>query len=237
MEYTIQTTVEGSLCDERCRMTPAYILRLAQDVSAAHCVELGIDRATLLTQGKLFLLAKLRLTILKTPMENDKLTITTRPYAPVRFTYPRFTDICSGSGALLARIDSRWILVDASTFRIETGVPSFLEGMFPAPPEDTADFRVPRRDDYKKLYDLPVRYSMIDKNGHMNNTVYASVATDAVGDLIRSGADISSMTISYHKEARYGTTLSIEVSGGNDGSYVRGLLPDGTPCFEVSIDQ
>ncbi len=236
MEYTIHTTVDGSLCDEKGRMRPSYILRIAQEISGQHCDSLGLGRADLLKKDMLFLLAKLKLTVKRTPKENESLTVTTRPFSPVRFAYPRFTDIYGENGDELVHLDSRWILVDTASFRILREVPDFLD-IFPDLPKEAGDFRVPRRADYEKLYDLPVRYSMIDKNGHMNNAVYADVITDAVGEKIRAGGDISSMIIAYHKEVMFGQILCLELSSEGGTDCIRGMLPDGTPCFESLVEQ
>lgn len=233
MEHIERTVVRGSLVDESCRMTPAYMLRLAQDISAAHTDVLGIGRETLMEKGGIFLLAKIRITVTKTPHIGDRIVVKTRPYEPMRFVYPRFTDICDDDGNVMARIDSRWVLVDTESFHIMRDVPPYLDGMFP-PAGDIGDFRVERRSDYAPAYELPVRYSMIDRNSHINNCVYATIATDAFGDRLREGRDIKEMIITYHKETPFGERLSIETAEDGDMLFVRGIC-GGLPRFESSM--
>ena len=81
-----------------------------------------------------------------------------------------------------------------------------------------------------------VRYSHLDVNGHLNNTVYGDLVTDLLPfeELVNRG--IREFRIVFRHEARHGEELRLQLlhDGAEDCWYAVGHRADG-PCFEAQV--
>ena len=81
-----------------------------------------------------------------------------------------------------------------------------------------------------------VRYSHLDVNGHLNNTVYGDLVCDVLPfeELVNRG--IREFRIVFRHEARYGEELGLQLfhDREEDCWYVTGHRADG-PCFEAQV--
>ena len=227
--------VQYSYCDSFNRMTLSYLLKEAQEISMQHCDQLGLSNAFLASLGKVFLLAKLHVTVHDMPKGGQIVRIATIPYLPVRLQYPRFTRVYDREGTLLAEVDSRWMLVDIESRRIVRRPPEDLPLPFPQI-EGLGDFKFPKLadEDLRPAGRIRVQYSMADTNRHLNNAVYADLACNQAEEELMAGKTIKSLSLFYHHEARFGEEM--ELSSYREGKtfYLRGQLP-ACLCFESEL--
>ncbi len=230
--YSKPVTVQYYECDFRNNMRLSFLLKHAQQLAMEQCDQLGIGHRFMASLNKAFLLAKLRGTIHRLPQAGEKLLARTIPFMPVKAQYQRLMEFYDEQGALLVKLDTRWLLADTQTRRIVRKMPLELEGQFNQP-EGLEDFRLPRMEGLKEREQITVRYSQMDVNRHMNNTVYADLLTDCAEDILMEGEEnrISGFGIVYHKEARLGETLQLSRRVMEKAVVVQGVKEEGA-CFE-----
>lgn len=230
-----ETRVQYSYCDSFNRMTLSYLLKEAQEISMQHCDQLGLSNAFLASLGKVFLLAKLHVTVHDMPKGGQIVRIATIPYLPVRLQYPRFTRVYDREGTLLVEVDSRWMLVDIESRRIVRRPPEDLPLPFPEI-EGLGDFKFPKLSDeaFLPAGQVRVRYSMADTNRHLNNAVYADLACNQAEEELMAGKPVKSLSLFYHHEARFGEEMKLSSYREGDTFYLRGRLPEWL-CFEAVL--
>ena len=132
--YSESFTVKAYECDAEARMTPGAILRRAQQISTDQCDLLGLTNEVYARTHTAFLLAKLAVEFYAPVRAGQCVTLATRPSAPQRAVYGRYTTLCAQDGTVLSAVDSRWILVDTRTKRILRRPPEDMPMPFVQPP-------------------------------------------------------------------------------------------------------
>lgn len=231
--FEMQQSVEYAYCDHRGEARLSYLLAMAQQISMAHCDSGGVGGDFFRDRGTAFLLAKLRLDIPRTPRGSEQLTLFTRPNLPVRAQYRRLTSFSAQDGELLCSMDSRWVLVDIASRHLLRRLPEGIELPF-LEAEELPDFRqsLPP-DDLTLREEISVRYSMLDINNHMNNTVYGDIISNLLESRLLSGKRIRSVEIFYHNEALFGDKLQLWCSDTEDEFFIR-ANNGAAVCFEAA---
>ncbi len=150
-----------------------------QEAAADHAERLGFGFDAMLAARRHWVLNRLRLEILREPVSGETLEIETWPSAPERL-FARREFRVNIAGELVGRASSRWAVIDAVTLR-----PRRLEELAEAMPDNSdrkvwSDFpdRLPDAPDDGEGFTVPVRYTLEDVNGHMNNAEYAGLVQD-----------------------------------------------------------
>ena len=233
LQYEKEITVEQYQCDLRDQLSMGGLLRQIQQISTDHCDALGVTAQRYQEARAAFLLAKISVECLRPIAAGERLRIITRPSAPARAVYYRFTSILDQQGREICAADARWTLIDVQKRRILRNPPPELGLPFTAPVERTLDVSIPRPAELESMGDFTASYSRTDRNGHLNNTFYADLACDILPMELISQRPLSRMTLAYHKELRLGQSMELfRAPQGPDGWYVCGALPQGK-CFEA----
>ena len=220
--------------DRFARMTPGHMLREAQQIAMEHCDQLGYTVAAMLAVHRVFLLAKVRLTVERAPLEGERIRLTTTAMTPKRIIYKRVCAFDSLDGQRLATVDSRWTLVDTVTRRITRDALPGLTDML-APAEDIADIPARRLTCAEEEASVRVTYSMVDTNRHVNNAFYADWVCDALSGQLERGARVRDMKLFYHHEAVPGDVVRIR-SAAQDGVYAFAGETDAGHCFDAEVE-
>lgn len=225
--------VQYSYCDWRNQMPLSYLLKEAQEISMQHCDQLGIGSAALRKRNMVFLLSKIQVTVARMPVGGETVRVRTVPYLPVRLQYPRFTFFYDAQGALLAQVDSRWVLVETDTRKIFRRPPAGLSLPFPESPP-LEEIKLPRTQELLERETIRVRYAQTDVNGHLNNASYADLVCNCLEEHFYEQKQVGRFSIAYHHEALRGEEITL--LQGEEGGLcsVKGMLPSG-PCFESAV--
>jgi len=227
--------VEYSSCDVKNEMNLSYILKKSQEISMQHCDEMEIGTDFLSTVNKVFLLAKMKVTVFQMPKGGDILKIKTIPYLPERLQFQRINRFYNDNDKLMIDVDSRWILVDTTTGRISRDIPKkFVDCMAFNAPKHPEDFKIKKYDDMNFVESIKVRYSQIDTNNHLNNAAYADIICNCAEKNL-TDKSIKDFSIVYHHEAKYSKIINLYTTHKDDMLYVKGILEDGGLCFESSL--
>lgn len=238
MIYTKIFPVRQNDVDFRGRATPGALLRCSQQIAAEHAEHLGITQELYTTTHTAYVLAKLALHIVRAPAAGEALTLQTEPEALRHAVNRRFTAMLDEQGRETACVDSRWVLIDTDRRMILRRHPAaFPSSGWAERVERELPMKLSRmrREDCEALGTQRACYSRCDTNGHMNNTVYADLACDALPLHVWQTGTVQDAVLYYHKEVPLGeTTLLYRARKAENVWYVSGWQGD-TCNFEAEL--
>lgn len=198
------------------------ILNYLQDIAGAHASRLGVSVADLRPGGLTWVLSRIHLLVERYPRAEETVTVRTWPATRHGLFTCREFELFDAEEACVARASTSWALLKVATRR-----PVRLEEHLPPYP------LVPRRavdDDFAALPAFPqeataemgfrVLRGDLDINHHVNNTVFAGWALEAVPDGIAAGV-LTELEIAFRAEALYGESIVSRCAVVEDGE---------TPC-------
>ena len=236
--FTEPHLIDYSAVDGEYNLKLSALLRFMQNAATAHYETLGVGRMKLIEDGVVFLLSKIALKVGKMPKSNETVTLTTWEYGIkgayfVRnFTFS--TENCEN--AVIAQ--TLWVAANPETHSI------VRPSDFPYPiNENPVEVGVSAGKVSDRGYQAvrvetrTVRYSDLDCNGHMNNTVYADICTDILFNHIGK-VDVHEFAINFNRECKVGDELTLTLSKSPTDPtdfVISGDFPDGTNSFKSRI--
>lgn len=220
-------------CDVHLNLRPAAALRLMQYAATHHLDSLGLHYERLYDEGFVFMLSAVGLKFMRPIKAGERVLVATVPVAPKGVSLLRETVMFDEAGVLVAECQSAWVMVSHDTNTLLR--PSVFSGRLPTLCEDYAPFcdvtriRIPACAEFSG--ERRVRFSDLDRNRHMNNTVYADILCDAFAELLMDGATVSSLFIKFKAQARLGDSLSLYTMTEGDRHIINAKLFE-TLCFE-----
>ena len=206
------------------------LMRFFQSAAESQLAENGMSYDNLKEAKRAFILSRITIKICQDGSVGDNLVAYTYPTESKGFTFQRCFGI-DRCGEPIARATSAWALVDTETRRL-LRVDSFDLGLELLPPHDLEMGRFILPKEMIEVGAYTVGYGAIDRNRHMNNTVYPDVyLTYLPPDKIR----LTEITISYRSEAVMGDILKVFMSKGEDSFYFKTVKQDGTVNTEAEI--
>ncbi len=183
------------------RAKPSVLLHFAQEAAEGHCLILSADWQTLQEKGLFWAVIRQKLQISRLPRAGEVLTVETWPMPTTRVAYPRSTVAYDEAGNEVFRAISLWVLMDCTTRAMilpgKSGIAiqGTLRGTELAVPGSLAH----RENACQTL--RTVRYSHLDRNGHMNNTRYLDWLEDLLPAAFHENHPLREVTVCYLSEA------------------------------------
>jgi len=184
------------------------ILNYMQDIAGVHASRLAVSVADLRPGGLTWVLSRLHLQMERYPRAEEMVRVSTWPATRQGLFTCREFELYDGNELCVGRASTSWALLKITTRR-----PVQLEEHLPPYP------LMPRRaldDDFSALpaftesstTDMKFRVlrDNMDINHHVNNTVFAGWAMEAVPDEIAAGS-LAELEIAFRAEAVYGETV------------------------------
>ena len=210
-----------------------------QEIAADHAAALGFGFQDMAALGVFWVLARMKLRILQQPEVGWTLTLETWPGNFRRLFAARHFRFTDGGGNEIAIATSQWMVLSRDhqrPHRVElvgdkmpdtSDLPAYFDlSSRPAtvPPGETGQC-------------FPVRFSMEDVNGHLNNAGYMALAQDAVEAELNRPAAFSEMEIAFHASARAPGMLRLYTAAGESDSdrMISGYLENGTLSFCAAL--
>lgn len=227
--YSEKRTVQLGETGPGGRIKISSLFNHLQGVTGAHSHSIGFGTADILKEGFTWVISRYRLSIASLPALFESFTISTwRSGETGNFAIREYL-LSNGSGAVLTRGTSSWVLLDFRNGRAVA--PSSRHPDYPINPERALDDRfesipVVSNPVYEK--EFIVRRGDLDINNHVNNAYYIAWMVETGEDVIRH-LDLSDISVSFKGEAKYGDTVISQVSGdGRDGRLVHRLSLKGS---------
>jgi acyl-ACP thioesterase len=203
--FTMDLPVRYHELDNCGNLRVATLLNYLQDTAGRHAMLLGVSMADLRKRGLTWVLSRIHLLVERYPRAGETVTIRTWPAIRQEIFTCREFELCDDHGNWVARATTSWAVLNAATRR-----PVRLEGNLPPYP------LMPQRavdDDFASLPAFPeaataeigfrVLRTDLDINNHVNNTVYAGWALEAVPDSVAAGK-LTELEIAFRTEVHLG---------------------------------
>lgn len=212
------------------RLKPSSILRIIQEAASRHLEQDGLTYEYMRSKGVVFLLVKECVKINSYPRCEDIVTAETWFHGYEGVAFVREVRFLSEAGETLIEAQTNWVTADPETHRIIR--PSMFPFSMPEVSDCVANVK-PRRIRIPKDAEMAgireVRFSDIDCNSHMNNTVYADIMCDYFPGSL-SERELREFQIEYSNEALLGDKITILTAASEDGYLFEGKVGD-KKCF------
>ncbi|MBR5738948.1 MAG: hypothetical protein IKY02_03060 [Lachnospiraceae bacterium] len=203
-------------CDVNRRLRLSELFNWFQEIAIADTEEHDMGRDKTLDKGLLWVVTGYRVEIGRLPEYDETITLESWAGKTMHIFFPRYFRMKDAGGNVLLQASSFWVLIDAATRKVifpeEAGVymdEVVVEGAPGIP-------RPPRIGETPEEVPFTVTYSVLDLNGHMNNTRYFDAVQDAIYPL-KKAAPPKLILVEFKNEARPGETFMIRY-GEQDGT-------------------
>lgn len=221
-------------------MRLSAILRYQQEAAECHLSPGGLGWNDLEGHGIAFVTSRWHASIRRLPLVNEQVTLTTwhRERKGPRFL--RCYEWTDESGEVLLQGVMQFALVSVADHRLLRG-DEFMQLADMPQPARGVDCADPSRFTLPALSEngtYRVRWSDIDRNGHMNNTHYADLLWDFLPAALQ-GRRAADVQLHFAGESRLGDTLTMEAGQDDTAAYVRGSTERGcafAACVELTDD-
>ena len=191
------------------RLKPSMILYFVQEVAGKHFNRISMDYDALEKLGMIWAIIRQRVQITRLPRRGEKLRVETWPMPTTRVAYPRSVVAYDEQGNECFRAITLWVLMDLNKRSMILPGKSGIEvagtlrgNELAAPlglPAKTLNNRSSRC----------VRFTDLDRNGHMNNTRYFEWIYDLLPSAFHGSHRVKEFTVCYFSESREGDELTL----------------------------
>ena len=214
--YKQNFTLSHIHVDRYGRATPASLLYLVQEAAGKHSALLKVGHDTLSHQNLFWAVTRNRVQVTRLPRLGETVCVETWPMPTTRVAYPRSVVAYDENRNELFRSISLWVLMDSRTRGMvlpgKSGivVSGALTGMELSAPHAIATRPM------EHTATRSVGYSLLDRNGHMNNTRYMDWVYDLLPSDFHKDHPVQEFTVCYLNEAREGDqiVLSYQLTDG-----------------------
>lgn len=219
--YEKDYTIQSSDVDMFRRLRVSKLFEFMQEAAIHHTEALGAGRAKTLERGFLWVVTMQHAEINRLPEYDEKVKLISWPGITMSVMFPRYYELVSDSGELLARGSALWMLMDMverdMVFPDEEGIE--IEGCVTGKEYPLPKPLKPIETD--KSVDFTVPFSYSDINGHLTNTKYFDIAEDMTS-LSALGRTPKYVFAEYSGEARFGETVDIALTETDNLVYLAG---------------
>lgn len=231
--------ISSDYTDLRSQCRLSSLLALMQRAADAHVEYMGVPWKEMRDSGMGWMLITLDIEFQRMPQILEQISIQTWSKGTKGVLWLRDYRVLDEEGGLILQSRTVWALVDVEKRKIlrPSAFPYQLDVHSDESIGDVPDkVQVPPDVRLHEAYQMRVRYSGIDANGHLNNSRYADICMDALTEEEILQISPQTFRITYHNEARMGDDIRVKRSELSEESiYFRGEFQDGKPVFEACL--
>lgn len=218
-------------------LKPSVAMKYFQEMSDAHCIEVGNGYQTLRDRDMAFISVRTSITFHNTPKVGDRFLCETWQRGLKGVQWLRDCVMKNEAGEHLVESTTGWVLMNLTERRALRS--NKVNGMVTCfAPELALTHERLRR--MKLPEDMPVvarrlvEYCDIDYFGHLNNCVYADIIMNAL-PISLEGQEVWKLDISFINEATQGDVLEIRAVEQDGVCWLAGYHDRGR-CFEAMVE-
>ena len=227
--------------DAAWRLKPAAFMDLAQEAAGLHAVELGFGYEDLIKNNTAWILSRVNIKFVDTPLWRDDVTLTTWHKGANRLFFLRDFIMTDKDGKERVKATTSWLVLNLETRRLVRDPMLMEEGTVCTENviETPADkVQMPKDVPAELVLEHSVAYSDVDMNNHTNNAMYMQWAMDAVDYETASAKAVKEITINFNRETKAGDVVAIYRAcvEKEDGLhvFVEGKVEDASSfCVEI----
>ena len=215
--FETKTTITAMDVDCFGRCKPSVLLYLAQEAADGHCDILKLDWDTMAKRNLFWAIIRSRVRVTRLPQLGEEITIRTWPLPTTRTAFPRAVELLDEKGQTLVQIISLWVLMDTQSRAMVLPGKSGVEvaGLLTGSELAAPGSIMPRESENSLC--RTVRFTELDRNGHMNNTRYLDWVADLPEAAFHKQHPVQEFTICYLSEAREGDRVTLSYQLSNEG--------------------
>ena len=241
LKYTQNFHIPCYNTDAAWRLKPAAFMDLAQEAAGLHAVELGFGYEDLIKNNTAWILSRVNIKFVDTPLWRDDVTLTTWHKGANRLFFLRDFIMTDKDGKERVKATTSWLVLNLETRRLVRDPMLMEEGTVCTENviETPADkVQMPKDVPAELVLEHAVAYSDVDMNNHTNNAMYMQWAMDAVDYEVASTRAVKEITINFNRETKAGDVVAIYRAcvEKEDGLhvYVEGKVDDASSfCVEI----
>lgn len=198
--------------DASWRLKPAAFMDLAQEAAGLHAVHLGFGYDDLIKTNTAWILSRVNVKFIDTPLWREDMTLTTWHKGFNRLFFLRDFVMTDKEGRERVKATTSWLVLNLETRSMVRDPELVEEGTVCSENaiENQADkVRMPRDVEAVPLYSRVVGYSDVDMLGHANNAMYMQWAMDAVDYELASAKPVKEFTINFNHEIKAGEKVTL----------------------------
>lgn len=198
--------------DASWRLKPAAFMDLAQEAAGLHAVYLGFGYDDLIKTNTAWILSRVNVKFIDTPLWRDDVTLTTWHKGFNRLFFLRDFVMTDKDGRERVKSTTSWLVLNLETRSMVRDPKLVEEGTVCTDNaiETPADkVRMPRDIEALAVYERVVGYSDVDMLGHANNAMYMQWAMDAVDYELASTRPVKEFTINFNHEIKAGQKVTL----------------------------
>ena len=216
-QYVQSFLVDDMAVDRFGYLKPSAILFYAQEVAGAHCKALALDYDTLAKRRMFWAVIRHRVQVTRMPKLGETIRVETWPMPTTRAAYPRSVVAYDENGSECFRSISLWVLMDLDTRNMilpgKSGI--VISGTLRGTELALPNGLVPKPMSNSRSRE--VRFTDLDRNGHMNNTRYLDWIEDLFPCSFHREHSLKKFTVCYLAEAREGQRLTMHYGVPEEG--------------------
>ena len=241
LKYTQNFHIPCYNTDAAWRLKPAAFMDLAQEAAGLHAVELGFGYEDLIKNNTAWILSRVNIKFVDTPLWRDDVTLTTWHKGANRLFFLRDFVMTDKDGKERVKATTSWLVLNLETRRLVRDPMLMEEGTVCTENviETPADkVQMPKDVPAEIVLEHAVAYSDVDMNNHTNNAMYMQWAMDAVDYETASTKAVKEITINFNRETKAGDVVAIYRAcvEKEDGLhvFVEGKVEDASSfCVEI----
>ena len=241
LKYTQNFHIPCYNTDAAWRLKPAAFMDLAQEAAGLHAVELGFGYEDLIKNNTAWILSRVNIKFVDTPLWRDDVTLTTWHKGANRLFFLRDFIMTDKDGKERVKSTTSWLVLNLETRRLVRDPMLMEEGTVCTENviETPADkVQMPKDVPAELVLEHSVAYSDVDMNNHTNNAMYMQWAMDAVDYETASAKAVKEITINFNRETKAGDVVAIYRAcvEKEDGLhvFVEGKVEDASSfCVEI----
>ena len=198
--------------DSRWRLKPASFMDLAQEAANTHAAILGFGYDDLISSRTAWILSRVNIHFLRTPLWRDEVTLSTWHKGLERLFFLRDFILTDKEGNECIKATSSWLVLNLDTRRLVRDPHLMDEGTTcsdNALEVPAGKVQMPKDIEASFVMDHIVSYSDVDLLGHTNNAMYMHWAMDAMDYSLVSDRQVRELTVNFNHETKAGETVRI----------------------------
>ena len=210
--YRLNFEITDLHVDRYGRTKPSMLLYFVQEAAGQHCSLLAVDHETLSHKHLFWAVTRNRVQVTRLPKLHETITVETWPMPTTRVAYPRSVVAYDAGGEELFRSISLWVLMDSRTRAMvlpgKSGIT--VDGTLTG-----TELAVPHAIAARAMENTATRtvgYTLLDRNGHMNNTRYMDWVEDLLPSAFHEDHPLQEFTVCYLNEARENDVIDLGYS-------------------------
>lgn len=217
--YSKEITLTDAFVDCFGKLKLSSLLYFAQEVAGEHFDRIAMDYDSLAEKNLFWAIIRTRVQIERLPCRGETVHLVTWPMPTTRVAYPRALTAYDKDGKVLYRCLSVWVLMDLTTRAMVlpgksgVAVDGLIMGDELAVPAGIAAGKP------EQHVSRQVTYSLLDRNGHMNNTHYLTWAEDLLPSSFHKENTCREFTICYFAEALEGQQITLSYDPCREGFF------------------